>query len=239
MRWTYVLHIVAGTVSLVCGYLALFSAKGGAVHRRSGMAFVYAMLVMCTGGLTLAISGDVAQAVNLPAGLLTAYLVVTALTTVRPVAAGAHWLDVGGFVVALGVGVASLTFAAEAFANGGMRQGMPAFPFILFGTVGVLGAAGDVRVIRSGALTGASRLARHLWRMSFALFIAALSFFIGQADVIPRPIRIRPLLGLPVLLVLVTMFYWLWRVRLRRSLRGLIVTRGPATTPAIPLRSRA
>ena len=61
--------------------------------------------------------------------------------------------------------------------------------------------------------------------MSFALFIAALSFFIGQAKVIPEPFRIMPLLALPVLAVLVTMFYWLWRVRFRRSLRGIVVAR--------------
>ena len=58
--------------------------------------------------------------------------------------------------------------------------------------------------------------------MCFALFIAALSFFIGQAQVIPKPIRIMPLLALPVLAVLLTMLYWLWRIRVRRSLRGIV-----------------
>jgi hypothetical protein len=58
--------------------------------------------------------------------------------------------------------------------------------------------------------------------MSFALFIAALSFFIGQAQVIPKPIRILPLLALPVLAVLVTMIYWLWRVRTKRPFRGTL-----------------
>jgi peptidoglycan/LPS O-acetylase OafA/YrhL len=71
-------------------------------------------------------------------------------------------------------------------------------------------------MIRAGGLRGASRLARHLWRMCFALFIAALSFFLGQSDEIPEPLRILPLLALPVLMVLVTMLYWLWRVRRRR-----------------------
>lgn len=52
--------------------------------------------------------------------------------------------------------------------------------------------------------------------MCFALFIGAISFFIGQADVIPEPFRIRPLLALPVLAVLVTMFFWLWRLRRKR-----------------------
>ena len=56
-----------------------------------------------------------------------------------------------------------------------------------------------------------------LGAMSFALFIAALSFFIGQAKVIPKPIRIVPLLVLPVLAVLVTMLYWMWRIRVKRS----------------------
>jgi hypothetical protein len=164
----------------------------------------------------------VAPAVNIPAGALSAYLVITALTTVRPLAASARWLDPALMLVALTVGLTSLTFAFQAVANGGMRNGMPAFPFFLFGIVGLVAGVSDVRLLRSGALQGASRLARHLWRMCFALFVAALSFFIGQAKVIPKPIRIYPLLALPVLAVLVTMFYWLWRIRIRRSLRGIV-----------------
>ncbi len=70
--------------------------------------------------------------------------------------------------------------------------------------------------------------------MTFALFIAALSFFIGQADVFPQPIRIPPLLALPVLAVLVTLLYWLWRVRIRQSLRGIVAVRVPIVAePAV------
>jgi hypothetical protein len=229
MRFSYVAHIVAGSLGLIFGYVALYSAKGGSLHRKSGMLFVFAMLPMALFGMAMALWRGVAPAINIPAGLLTSYLVITSLTTVRPPASGARWLHRGAMLVALGVGVSSLTFAAQALANGGTREGMPAFPFLLFGIVAMLGFVGDVRVARSGALRGAPRLARHLWRMSFALFIAALSFFIGQARVIPEPIRIRPLLALPVLLVLVTMFYWLWRVRVRRNLRGVRTVRGLET----------
>jgi hypothetical protein len=91
----------------------------------------------------------------------------------------------------------------------------------MFGVVGIVASAGDLRVLRSGAPQGLPRLARHLWRMSFALFVAALSFFIGQSQVIPAPVRILPLLALPVLVVLVTMVYSLWRVRVRQSVRGI------------------
>jgi len=107
---------------------------------------------------------------------------------------------------------------------------MPAFPFFLFGVIGVLGSIGDLRALRSGVARGAPRLARHLWRMCTALLIASMSFFIGQAKVIPKPIRIMPLLALPILAVLVTMLYWVWRIRIRRSTRGVVT--GAATEVA-------
>jgi len=68
--------------------------------------------------------------------------------------------------------------------------------------------------------------------MCFALFIAALSFFIGQADEFPKALRTFPLLALPVVAVLVTMVYWLWRVRIRRPFRGLALSvRSRPVTP--------
>jgi len=227
MRAAYVVHIVAGSAALIAGFVALYAAKGASVHRKAGMLFVYAMLAMCVAGFALTVVRNVAPAVNVPAAVLTAYMVLTSLTAVRPLRRGSRGLELGGTVVASAVALASLTFAVEAFANGGTRDGMPAFPFVLFGVVGAIAVVGDLRVLRSGPLRGAPRLARHLWRMSFALFVAALSFFIGQAQVFPKPIRIPALLALPVGAVLVTMFYWLWRVRTRRSLRGIVRIRTP------------
>ncbi len=226
MRMTLVVHILAGSFALLTGFIALYSVKGLTLHRKSGMLFVYAMLVMCAGGMVMAVDkGGPWSWVNFRAAVLTAYLVVTALTTVRPLASGSQWLNVTGMLVALSVGLISITFGFEAIANGGKRDGVPAFPFFLFGIVGLLGSAGDYRVTRSGALKGARRLARHLWRMSFALLIAAMSFFFGQAKVIPKPIRIPALLALPVLAVLVTMLYWLWRVHIRKSFQSVVVLR--------------
>jgi hypothetical protein len=229
MRFTYVLHIVAGSLGLVSGYVALYTTKGAPVHRRAGTVFVYTMLAMCLAGFSMAVGRGVAPEINVPAAVITASLVVTALTAVRPPFPGSRWIELAATLGCLGVGVTMTRFTAEAIANGGMRGEYPAFPFALFGAAGLLAVAGDVRVLRSGRPTGARRVARHLWRMTFALFIAALSFFIGQAKVIPEPIRIRPLLALPVLAVLVTLLYWMWRVRWRRSLRGLLLVGAPVT----------
>lgn len=218
---SYAVHIIAGSVGIITGFVALYATKGGPLHRRLGLVFVYAMLTTTVlGGLIAAVLG-VAPSINLPASTMTAYLVITALLTVRPAFSGSRPLGVALMLVALTVGGINLVWGVEAVAAGGERAGF-AFPYLMFGTVGLLGGASDFRVIRSGGLRGAPRIARHLWRMCFALFIAALSFFIGQARVFPEPIRIRPLLALPVLVVLVTMFYWLWRVRIKHSLRGIV-----------------
>ena len=220
MRLIYVVHIVAGSLGLLSGYTALYSAKGAALHRKSGMVFVYAMLTMAVAGTTISAIRNVAPLINIPAGLLTSYLVITSLITVRPLPFGARSLSVTLMLLALAVGLTDLTFAAKTFVGPTARW--TGIPLLMFASVGILGSAGDFRVLRAGPLRGSARIARHLWRMSFALFIAALSFFIGQAKVIPKPIRIVPLLVLPVLAVLVTMLYWMWRVRVRRATYGQV-----------------
>jgi hypothetical protein len=86
-------------------------------------------------------------------------------------------------------------------------------------TVLFLAAIGDLRILRSGMPRGGPRLARHLWRMCFALFIAAGSFFSIRervARVLPEPFTTGSMRALPILLLFAAMFYWLWRVRRRR-----------------------
>lgn len=47
--------------------------------------------------------------------------------------------------------------------------------------------------------------------------IATASFFLGQPQVIPEPIRHIAFLATPPLLVLAVMVYWLWRTIRRRA----------------------
>ena len=89
-------------------------------------------------------------------------------------------------------------------------------PMFIFAAIGLLGGAGDVRVLRSGPLKAGSRLRRHLWRMSTALLIASLSFSVRLPRILPAPLRNPVVYALPTLTVLVTMLYWLWRVRSKK-----------------------
>ena len=234
MQTVLLVHILAGGVALASGYVALFAAKGATVHRRSGMLFVYTMLTMSLLGVVMSV-GHTWQVVNIPAGLLTAYLVLTALATVRPPARGARALIGVAMGLAFLVGAIELVLGLQAVGRGGSRNGVPAFPFLLFAVIGLCASVGDLRLLRAGGIHGASRLARHLWRMCLALLIAAMSFFLGQSDEFPKALRQPALLALPVLVVLVTMLYWLWRTLRRRSGSGPKRDRAiePGTDPAV------
>jgi hypothetical protein len=218
-------HIAAGSLGIIFGFIALFAAKGAWLHRRTGMVFVYAMLTMGLMGAAMAAVWGRQPASNIPMGFLTAYLVTTGLTTVRPLASRSRGIDLGLMLLVFAIGLAFFTGGVVA-ANSphGNLKGIPAPAFFIFGSTALLSGIGDLRMIRAGgvrALRGAPRIARHLWRMSVALLIAAFSFFLGQSQVIPKPIRVLPLLLAPPLIIVVALLYWVWRVRVRRSLRGL------------------
>ena len=77
------LHVAGGILGILSGLVALYVLKGGAVHRKSGTVFVYAMLVMALTGAVMSF-GRAGKAGNIPVALLTAYLVITSLTAIRP-----------------------------------------------------------------------------------------------------------------------------------------------------------
>lgn len=206
-------HVTAGALALAFGYTALFAAKGMRLHRKSGTYFVAMMLVMAVAGLFVATVRGVAPAINVPAALLTIYLVVTALATVRPPVARARLLHLGAFLCASALGLSNLALGIDALGAG---VGGMVFPLFLFGAIALAGAKGDLGLLRSGRLEGARRLARHLWRMCTALLIAALSFFIGQSDELPETLRIFPLLVLPIVVALAAMIFWLRRIKAGR-----------------------
>jgi uncharacterized membrane protein len=205
-------HIAAGALAIILGAVALLARKGGRLHRRSGQLFVASMLVM---GLTAAVLG------NAGGGLMSIYFVVTALTTVRPVAAWTRWVNVSALLIAITLAWGSIDKGFTAFASPGRNlKGVPFFMLFFMGTVMAIAAAGDVRLMWSGPLRGGRRLARHLWRMCFGLFIAAGSFFSIEsrvARILPEPFTSPAMRALPIALVFIAMFYWLWRVRSRRT----------------------
>lgn len=224
-------HFAAGLVSIVSGTIALGVPKGGRLHKRAGLIFTWAMVIL---GLTAAGIGIYERRPGqVFGGLLAAYLVVTAVTTIKP------WTGIGQrvngvlMVLAFGYAVVSLYGGVVEWMDptvevvGRPRVGPP----LIIGTVMLFAAFGDLRVIRAGGLRGSRRLARHLWRMCFGLFVATGSFFLGQMSFIPEPVRIVPILLVLAFAPILFLVYWMWRVRIRGRLSGLVLGDSAALRP--------
>jgi uncharacterized membrane protein len=230
---TIAFHVATAGIALAAGFLAIVARKGGTWHRRSGLVFVCAMIA----------SGIVASGISLyegkttwTGGALATYLVLTAYTTVKPLPGAGRQMDVALMVLSFTLAAAGYTIAFTALGRPGHQiDGVPAGMMFFMNTIFLLAAVGDLRMIRAGGIQGARRLARHLWRMSFGLFVASGSFFLGQMKFIPEPIRIVPLIVVLAVSPLVLLLYWMWRVRLKQNLRGLMTAK-PFNAPSFARR---
>jgi hypothetical protein len=213
------MHILGGTIGILSGYAAVSVKKGGDFHRSAGLAFVLGMLVMTTAALALSI--PLHERSNTAAAFLAAYLVVTGwLAVIRPPGTIGTAEKVA-FAVVLAVAAAMLGWAAMAW--GSPKHALDGFSWILYFVFGLIAAAlalTDLSVIRRGGLSANERIRRHLWRMCFAFFFAAASFFLGQQKIMPHWLHGSPVLFALSFAPLGVMAYWLYRMRQKKKARA-------------------
>ena len=162
----------------------------------------------------------------------TFYLILTAWLTARRTDGTISKFDWVALLIPLVLG---LIFWSSGIAK--LRSpappidGVPAAMNFFLGSVMLLAAAGDIRMLVRGGVAGSKRIARHLWRMCFGLFIATASFFLPTG----RPLRLLSAIGLhqrvfqavlrqDVLIFLAVspllfLIFWLLRVRFAKKLR--------------------
>ncbi len=199
-----IIHICGGVVGLLSGVAAVSFRKGSPRHRRAGNIFFISMLTMAS---TAALLG------NVFGGASALYLVTTGWLTARRPEGETTIFDWGALLFGLAVGVPIVTDGLR-IVSGSIppKPGVPVGMILFLGSVVLLAVAGDVRMLVRGGVFGRQRIARHLWRMCFGLFIATGSF-LGQK-------RVFPLLGGPKIMLLaalplVLMIFWLIRVRFK------------------------
>lgn len=201
-------HIGAGAIALLAGSAALALRKGSPRHRAAGRAFVVTMLAMAGSGALMA--GFLTEWTNLLGGLTTIYFVLTAWMALRRPAGQCGAFEVLALLAALAILAGNVFFAlrTEPHADDVGAEASWAFAGLM-----AISATGDLRLLLRGGIAGAQRLVRHLWRMCYALFIAAASLFLGQMQVFPPALRESPLLWLLPLVPLALMAFWMVRVR--------------------------
>jgi hypothetical protein len=213
--------------------------KGSPHHVLAGKVFVASMLTMGAFATYLAITRH--QPNNIGGGVLTVYLIGTAWLTARRRDRETSRLDWVLLLIPLANGTLSWMAGLKVVRSGASSQnGVPVGMILFMGSVCLLAAAGDVRMLVRGGVFGAKRISRHLWRMCFGLFIAAGSFFFGGSN---RPLRLLSTVGLgkylsPALfnttlylvltiLPLILLIFWLVRVRVTNAYKGKSMSLAP------------
>ncbi len=226
-------HICGGLIGLLSGGAAMFLRKGSRQHGIAGDVFVISMLGMASAGVLLAATKS--QPGNILGGMLTIYLVSTAWMTAtrRERKTGmldgsmvdrklfaSKMFDWGALLIVLTVATANVTFGIQAaFSPTGLRYDYPPGPYFFLGSIAIIALVGDIRMLVHNGISGTQRIARHLWRMCFALFVASSSLFLARQQLFPELMRKTGTLVLLSFLPLMVMIFWLIRVRFANALK--------------------
>jgi uncharacterized membrane protein len=216
-----ILHVLAGTVALLAGIIAMSARKGAWVHRAAGTLFCVSMLVMAVLADYLAIVIP-EQTPNLFIGTFTIYLVATAWMTVRRKgrSVGVPEKTALSVVLCLCIPFAILSFQLATGLEPSFKSAVPLegpvrVAIYSFTVLIAMAAIGDTRLVLAGGITGARRIGRHLWRMCLGLTLAAGSAFTnGFPRLLPSTVHIPLiLLFVPQLSSLGMLIFWMIRVR--------------------------
>jgi hypothetical protein len=189
-----VFHIIAGLIVLLNSIVALSFSKGGRIHRASGNLFFLAFLCMTVGATFITDDPTIA--------ILATYYVATAWAIVLRPEKKTGYFEIAAFIV---VSIISIRLFIDAMAA---TRDFEIFVNYLFGSVAAISAMLDLNMIVRGGLSGAHRIARHLWRMCYALLGAVASFTANTSDKWPEFLNDNSL----IYLVVAIMFFWLFRV---------------------------
>ena len=221
------IHIAGGMVALVSGAVAVAARKGGVMHARAGTLFFAAMLVL---GVTASILEPFRSPPGSPlAGVFVCYFVLTSWVAARRRDGTTGRFEIVACVVAFGLAAAT---AWGGFTGSTTPAGSG--PVFFFAGLCLLAGLGDLNAILRKRLSPAQRIARHLWRMCFAFFIATGSFFLGQQDALPAAVRGSLWLFLPAFAPFGIMAFWLVRIRFANAMARLkqAMARPRAAAPA-------
>src|SRR5438876_537152 len=210
------LHICGAIVGLLSGFMAMALRKGSGLHGAAGNVFFVSMLSMSAAGAYMAAFIKPNNG-NVMGGVLTFYLVATGWMAARRRERIVGVFDWSALLVVLAIGAAAVTWGFQAATSqSGLKDGYPPFLYFVFGSIALLFAASDVRMVVRGGVFGAHRIARHLWRMCLALLFATLSFYPSRAHLFPKWVNDTHLLYVPHVLLAGAMLFALYRVSVRK-----------------------
>jgi len=211
-------HILTGTLALAGGVLAFAAPKGRPWHRRGGRVFFWAMLVSAVSGSILGLLEPARLLITALAGVLTLYLLVSSWRAARNPSGAFEKTDglLFALLLLLLLGLGGLGSLALQQPDGRL-MGFVAEDYLMLAIMGSPAAISDITLVFRKRMSDRHRIARHLWRMGLAFFIAVGSAFTGPgASIFPEALRASGMLALPEAVTAVLILFWLVRTVFNR-----------------------
>lgn len=205
------LHVAGGAIGLIAGAIALSLTKGSHRHKQIGHLFVVAMLTMALLGGALSYAAG--KPFDVLSSFLSLYMVISGWTAFKPLTQPAR-----RGILALGTICLIGYLGVELYGLATNIRSTDAPPFAGYFFASILGLAvfGDWKHSRRGH-TRRQLMLRHMWRMSFGLFIASGSFFGARPHLFPAWMQAYGILLLLTLAPILVMIYWRFRLRARAT----------------------
>jgi len=149
-------HICGGTLGILSGTVAIFLRKGSRRHALAGTVFIISMLILGASGVYMAILKT--EPGNILGGAFTCYLVATSWISAKRKQVGPDIFHWGALLLVSALTIVELTLGIEAAVSStGMKYGYPPGPYFFIGSVALIAATGDVRMLIRREISGTQR----------------------------------------------------------------------------------
>ena len=192
------IHILAGTIALLCAALTVLSEKGKRVHVLSGKAYFWGMATIFLTAIPMSIISS--NVFLFLVAIFSFYLAFAGMRFAKNktgIAATSDWLAVS-FMGLSGLGM--LILAAIYFANDNSRY----IVLLVFGFLAIALGYGDLTSYINKTATGKERISRHLTNMLGGTIAVVTAFLVTAVELKPAWV----LWVLPTVLVTPVIFWW-------------------------------
>jgi len=198
MQTLLAIHILAGTIALLCAALAISSRKGTKIHVRSGRAYFWGMAAIFVTAIPMSIIGD--NVFLFLIAVFSFYLAFAGMRFARNrkgVATTLDWIAVCLMILS---GLAMWILAAIYFRDNNTQY----IVLLVFGLLAMTLGYADLKSYRNRTATGKERVSRHLTNMMGGTIAVVTAVLVVNVEL--EPVWIWWVL--PTALITPVIFWW-------------------------------
>ena len=198
MEFLLPIHILAGTIALLCAALAVLSEKGKKIHVLSGRTYFWSMVVIFLTAIPMSIITS--NIFLFLIAIFSFYLAFAGMRFARNrkgVATTLDWTAVGLMMLS---GLGMWILSAIYFSNNNSQY----IVLLVFGFLAIALGYADFRSYKNKTATGKERLSRHLTNMMGGTIAVITAVLVVNVDLEPAWVW----WVLPTLLITPVIFWW-------------------------------